>query len=192
VNEESVNTRAGAQPTSRAVHGQQRVCSCAHANFTSRTRWFARKSPPDLDDRRMGINDLRARRPGQGDVADRSDGFDAQGRTSGLVVVSASLAIVGAVLTVASSPDEVSMVLGLALFVTGAAITVASASSLPHRLTMTTLAGRLTTTPEDVLGAGTPSSLNGSLASIPLRPDPEQVVGRRDRRLDIVGRADVH
>ena len=52
----------------------------------------------------MGINDLRGRRPAQGDVADRSDPFDAPRRTSGLVVVSASLAIVGAVL--ADTHDE--------------------------------------------------------------------------------------
>jgi hypothetical protein len=107
----------------------------------------------------MHDNDLRARVPAQGVVAPRSEPFVAEGRASGLIVVSVALAIAGAVTATASSPDQLaSMVFGVGLFVTGPAIAVASAASLPRTVT---------------------ADIYGSLTAMQLGPDPEQVIGRQ-------------
>ena len=105
----------------------------------------------------MDNNHLRARAPGQGVMAHRSERFAAEGRASGLIVVSVALAIAGAVMAVASSPDHlVSMVFGLGLFVIGAAIATSRDSA------------------QDAA-----TSFHGSFASVQLGPDPEQVIGRQ-------------
>ena len=143
-----------------------------------RTRQFARRSLLDLDDRRMDNNDLRARAPGQGVLAHRSELFVAEGRGSGLIVVSVALAIAGAVVVVTSSPDHVvSMVFGLGLFVTGAAIAVASAASLTSTGTAAALQNEHATSQDPAQDAATP--FYGSFTSIQLGPDPEQVIGRQ-------------
>src|SRR5207244_5175242 len=109
-----------------------------------------------LDDRRMDNNHLRARAPGQGVMAHRSERFAAEGRASGLIVVSVALAIAGAVMAVASSPEHlVSMVFGLGLFVTGAAIAVASAASLTRTGTATALQSELATSQDAAQDAAT-------------------------------------
>jgi protein-S-isoprenylcysteine O-methyltransferase Ste14 len=119
----------------------------------------------------MDNNDLRARAPGQGVVAHRSERFAAEGRASGLIVVSVALAIAGAVMAVASSPDHVvSMVFGLGLFVIGAAIAVASAPSITRIVTAATS--------RDAAQDGA-TSFYGSFTSVQLGPDPEQVIGRQ-------------
>jgi hypothetical protein len=85
--------------------------------------------------------------------------------------VSVALAIAGAVMAVASSPDHVvSMVFGLGLFVSGAAIAVASASSITHIVTAAT-------SPDAAQDDAT--SFYGSFTSVQLGPDPEQVIGRQ-------------
>lgn len=90
----------------------------------------------------MDNSDLRARVPGEGLVAHRSESFAAEGRASGLIVVSVALAIAGAVMAVASLPDHLaSMVFGLGLFVAGAAVAVVSAASLPRTATAATVEG---------------------------------------------------
>jgi cytochrome c biogenesis protein CcdA len=119
----------------------------------------------------MDNNDLRARAPGQGVVAPRSERFAAEGRASGLIVVSVALAIAGAVMAVASSPDHVvSMVFGLGLFVIGAAIAVASAASIARIVTAATS--------RDPAQDGA-TSFYGSFTAVQLGPDPQQVIGRQ-------------
>jgi hypothetical protein len=142
------------------------------------TRQFVRWSLLVLDDRRMDNNDLRARAPGQGVVAHRSEPFAAEGRASWLIVVSVALAIAGAVMAVASSPDHlVSMVFGLGLFVTGAAIAVTSAASLTRTGTAAALQSEHATSQDAAQNAA--SSIFGLFTSIQLGPDPEQVIGRQ-------------
>jgi hypothetical protein len=127
----------------------------------------------------MDTNDLRARAARLG-IAERSDRLAAQRPSSALIVVGVSLAIVGAVLAVASSPDHVvSMVIGLGLFITGAAIGVASASSLPHALTVTAHQSDVGTGQAVMEGASTPWRLPDLIASVQFGPDPEQVIGRQ-------------
>jgi hypothetical protein len=126
----------------------------------------------------MDNNDLRARAPGQGVWARRSEPFVAGGRASGLIVVSVALAIAGAVIAVASSPDHlVSMVFGLGLFVTAAAIAVTSAASLTRTGTAAALQSEHATSRDAAQDAAT--SLYGSFTSMQLGPDPEQVIGRQ-------------
>ena len=126
----------------------------------------------------MDNNDLRARAPGQGVVGHRSEPFAGEGRASLLIVASVALAIAGAVVAVASSPDHlVSMVFGLALFVAAAAIAVASAASLTHTVTGATLQSQEATSGD--AGQDATTGFVGSFASMQLGPDPEQVIGRQ-------------
>jgi hypothetical protein len=126
----------------------------------------------------MDNNDLRARAPGQGVVAHRSEPFAAEARASWLIVASVALAIAGAVMAVASSPDYlVSMVFGLGLFVTGAAIAVASAAILTRTVTAATVQSEQATS-RDAAPDGA-KSFYGSSTSMQLGPDPEQVIGRQ-------------
>ena len=126
----------------------------------------------------MDNNDLRARAPGQGVVAHRSEPFAAEGRASALIVVGVALAIAGAVMAVASSPDHlVSMVFGLGLFFAGAAIAMASAVSLPRTVIAVPLQSEQSTSRDAAQDSAT--SFYGSLASMQLGPDPEQVIGRQ-------------
>jgi hypothetical protein len=126
----------------------------------------------------MDNNHLRARAPGQGVVAHRSERFAAEGRASGLIVVSVAVAIAGAVMAVASSPDHlVSMVFGLGLFVIGAAIAVASAASIRRIVTAATRQSEQATSRDSAQDAAT--SFYGSFTSVQLGPDPEQVIGRQ-------------
>ena len=126
----------------------------------------------------MDNNDLRARAPGQGVVAHRSEPFAAEGRASWLIVASVALAIAGAVMAVASSPDHlIPMIFGLGLFVSGAAIAVASAASLTRTVTAATVLSEQATSRIGARDAAT--SFYGSFSSMQLGPDPEQVNGRR-------------
>ena len=146
--------------------------------FTWCTRQFARWSLLDRDDRRMDNNDLRVRVPEQGPVAHRSEPFAAEGRASGLIVVSVALAIAGAVMAVASPADHlVSMVFGLGLFVTGAAIAVASAASITRIVTAATRQSAHATSRDPAQDGA--MSFYGSFTSVQLGPDPEQVIGRQ-------------
>lgn len=125
----------------------------------------------------MDNNDLRAPVPGQGVVAHRSEPFAAEGRASGLIVVSVALAIAGAVMAVASPADHLaSMVFGLGLFVAGAAIAVASAASLPRTATAASLEGGQAKSQD---AAQVAAASYGPFASMQLGPDPEQVIGRQ-------------
>jgi acetyl-CoA acetyltransferase len=127
----------------------------------------------------MDINDARARAPGQGLVADRSEPLPAERGSSALIVVGVVLGIAGAVMAVASSLDHlVSMVLGLGLFVTGAAIAVASAAGLPRTVPAATLQSEHAKSRAAAQDAAT-SVFSGSFASMQLGPDPEQVIGRQ-------------
>jgi drug/metabolite transporter (DMT)-like permease len=126
----------------------------------------------------MDNNDLRARAPGQGVMAHRSEPFAAEGRASWLTVASVALAIAGAVMAVASSPDHlVSMVFGLGLFVAGAGIAVASAASLTRTVTGATRLSQQATSRDLAQDAAT--GVYGAFASMQLGPDPEQVIGRQ-------------
>jgi hypothetical protein len=110
-------------------------------------------------------------------MAHRSEPFAAEGRASGLIVVSVALAIAGAVMAVASSPDQlVSMVFGIGLFVTGA-IAVASAASLRGTGIAVALQSEQATSQDAAQHAAT--SGYGSFTSTQLGSDPEQVIGRQ-------------
>jgi hypothetical protein len=126
----------------------------------------------------MHNNDPRARAPEPGVVAHRSEPFAAERRASGLIVVSVTLAITGAVTAVAASPDHLaSIVFGFGLFVTGAAIAVASAASFPRTMTASTLQSERVTS--QGAGSDAAASVYRSFTSMQLGPDPEQVIGRQ-------------
>jgi hypothetical protein len=111
-------------------------------------------------------------------VTHRSEPFGAEGRASGLIVVSVSLAIAGAVTAVAASPDHLaSIVFGLGLFVTGAVIAVASAASLPPTVTPAALQSERATSQN--AGSDAAASVYRWFTSMQLGPDPEQVIGRQ-------------
>jgi hypothetical protein len=126
----------------------------------------------------MHNNHFRARAPGRGVVAHRSEPFGAEGRASGLIVVSVTLAIAGAVTAVAASPDHLaSIIFGLGLFVTCAVIAVASAASLPRTATAATLQSERATSQN--AGSDAAASVCRTFTSMQLGPDPEQVIGRQ-------------
>jgi hypothetical protein len=142
--------------------------------FTRRTREFSRKSPGDLDDHHMNINDLRVMEPRQ--LSDRSEGA-ARARSSLLVVVGVFLAIAGAVLVVASEPDNgVDMMVGFGLLLVGAStcLTFAERGHAPSHARRNDGVTRQDDARKVLLANRSHES-----SSMQLGPDPEQVIGRQ-------------
>jgi hypothetical protein len=127
----------------------------------------------------MNTSDLRARRSEHRAAEDRSHP-DAPQTRRGVIVLGVSLAIVGAMTAVASSPDHLAfVVLGIGLLVSGAAIGLVPASTLRRTSPGAAPRSDLAPSEDESEHAVTPSSFHGSLASMQLGPDSEQVIARR-------------
>ena len=118
----------------------------------------------------MNTNELRAGASEPG-IIDRSSDATVERRSAPLILVGVSAAIGGAVLTVASSPDQVLMAFGLGIFLAGSVVGLTSASLITQPADQRT---------RDERAGGTDASrLFGSIPSMHLGPDREQVVGRQ-------------
>ena len=126
----------------------------------------------------MDTNDLQAGTSSR-EIADRLHRVDPQPRSSSLIVVGVSLAIIGAVVAVASSSDHlVPLAVGLALFVAGAAIGLAFVPSLRADLAVTGQESG-STSKRKADGALARWTFRDSIALVQFGPDPEQVTGRQ-------------
>jgi hypothetical protein len=118
----------------------------------------------------MDVNNVPSQEAGQAERADRA---------AWQIVLGVAVAIAGAVLAVASSPDYVvSVAFGMGLFAAGAALALMSASNDLRSVTVATPGSDPAAGHGEGEDRSTRSTTSGPLASVQLGPDLEQVIGR--------------
>jgi hypothetical protein len=126
----------------------------------------------------MNTNDLHTRSLRR--IAERSDRNATQSRWPALMFLGVPVAIVGAVVAVASLGDNtMAMVVGVALLAGGAAFAAASAWNLPGEPAVDRRRADRTAGQDGAQEAWTPWSIQETFDSAHLGAEPEQEMGRR-------------